>query len=209
MNARSGKVSKFAGLTLYLIPIGVAINFVGGQLALLLKLPVYLDAIGTILVGALCGPIPGAIVGLISNAINAITSPPTFLYAICSVLFGLLAGYLGRLGWFRSLWKVLLSALGFAVIGGVGGPIISIVFFDGLAVGGAAIVVGALASLGMDINTANFVAQFPLDLIDKIPTVLVVYLIIKGLPRRILGKVPLGYVYLPTKRAAASSSSDA
>lgn len=204
MRSRAGKLGTFAGLTLYLIPIGVAINFVGGQLALLLKLPVYLDSIGTILVGALCGPIPGALVGLLSNAINAITSPPTFVYAICSILFGILAGYFSRRGWFRSLWKTLVSSLAFAVVGGVLGSLITIIFFGGLAVGGAAIVVGALVSLGLDINTANFVSQFPLDLIDKIPSLLVVYVIIKGLPKRILGKVPLGYVYLPERPVAAA-----
>ncbi|MDR1186886.1 MAG: ECF transporter S component [Bifidobacteriaceae bacterium] len=190
----------FFGLTLYLIPIGVAINFVGGQLALLLKLPVYLDAIGTILVGAICGPWAGMLTGFLSNAVNAITSPPTFAYVLCSLGFGLLAGLLGKRGWFRSWWKTLISALGFAIIGGIGGACIAIVLFDGLAVGGAGIVVGGLTALGMDTSTANFVAQFPLDLIDKIPSTLIVYLVIKGLPRRILAKVPLGHVYLDPPR---------
>lgn len=66
-------------LTLFLIPIGVAVNFIGGQLAILLKLPLYLDAIGTIVVGALCGGIPGAIVGLVSN-----TSTPSPAPSRCS-----------------------------------------------------------------------------------------------------------------------------
>lgn len=195
------KMGMFGGLTIYLIPIGVAINFVGGQLALLLKLPIYLDAIGTILVGAICGPIPGAVVGLISNAINSITSPPTFVYAICSILFGLLAGWLGRRGTFKSLGKTILWSLAFAFIGGVIGSLITIIVFDGLAVGGAAIVVGALAATGMSVEMANFVAQFPLDLIDKIPSVIIVYLIIRGLPKRILAKVPLGYVYIEQPKA--------
>jgi energy-coupling factor transport system substrate-specific component len=197
------KRGPFSGLTLYLIPIGVAINFVGGQLALLLKLPVYLDAIGTILVGAICGPWAGMLTGFLSNAVNAITSPPTFAYVLCSLGFGLLAGILGKYGWFRSWWKTLISALGFAVIGGIGGACIAIVFFDGLAVGGAGIVVGALTALGLDTSTANFVAQFPLDLIDKIPSALIVYFVIKGLPRRIKAKVPLGYVYLDAPKAGS------
>ena len=37
-------------LTLFLIPIGVAVNFIGGQIAILLRLPLYLDSIGTIVV---------------------------------------------------------------------------------------------------------------------------------------------------------------
>jgi energy-coupling factor transport system substrate-specific component len=179
-----------------MIPIGIAVNFVGGQIALLLKLPLYLDSIGTILVGATCGALPGALVGLLSNAINSITSPPTFAFAILNVLFGLLAGLLGRYGVFKSLWKTLLSAIGFAFIGGFGGALITIWVLGGAAVGGTGIVVGSLVAAGMPVNTANFVAQLPIDLVDKIPTVLIVYVIIRGIPRRLLVKLPLGWVYL-------------
>ena len=38
----------FSMLALLIIPVGVAVNFVGGQLASILKLPMYLDTIGTI-----------------------------------------------------------------------------------------------------------------------------------------------------------------
>ena len=48
----------FSMVALLLIPIAVAINFVGGQLASLLKLPFYLDTIGTIL--AVCLPVRGS-----------------------------------------------------------------------------------------------------------------------------------------------------
>ena len=37
----------FSMLALLIIPVGVAVNFVGGQLASILKLPMYLDTIGT------------------------------------------------------------------------------------------------------------------------------------------------------------------
>ena len=47
--------TDFSLLALLLIPIAVAVNFVGGQVAVLLKIPLYLDTIGTIMVGMLCG----------------------------------------------------------------------------------------------------------------------------------------------------------
>jgi len=196
----------YGRLTIFLLPIGVAINFVGGQIALLLKLPIYLDSIGTILVGALCGGIPGAIVGLLSNAINSITSPPTFAFAVLNIAFGLLAGFFGRRGFFRVWWKALLTAIPFAFIGGFFGALITIWVFGGLAVGGGAIVVGMLTALGMDVNTANFVAQIPMDVLDKVPTVLIVYAIIKGVPKRLMTKLPLGHVYLtPAGRTPATA----
>ena len=56
MSTQKQKLNKLA---IFLIPIGIAVNVVGGQLAVLLKLPVFLDSIGTFVVGALCGWGPG------------------------------------------------------------------------------------------------------------------------------------------------------
>lgn len=48
--------SKINAYQICLVALAVGINIAGGQIALLLKLPVYLDSIGTILTGALLGP---------------------------------------------------------------------------------------------------------------------------------------------------------
>lgn len=112
-------MKKIDKLAIFLIPIGVALNFIGAQIAMLLKLPVYLDAIGTIVVGALCGGIPGAVVGVISNTINSITYPAYVWYGIISAIYGVLAAYLSRRKVFCSLWKTVLASLLFATIGGV------------------------------------------------------------------------------------------
>ena len=46
------------------MPIAIAINIIlGATVANALKIPIYLDSIGTILVAALAGPIAGALTG--------------------------------------------------------------------------------------------------------------------------------------------------
>ena len=66
-----------------LVALAVGINIVGGQIALFLKLPVYLDSIGTILTGALAGPW----LGMIPIALFSVTEGfPTFLGGIAVVL---------------------------------------------------------------------------------------------------------------------------
>ena len=50
------KSRKMTAWQLCLTAMAVAVNIAGGQIALLLRLPVYLDSIGTILVGAVSGP---------------------------------------------------------------------------------------------------------------------------------------------------------
>ena len=87
---------KIGRLTLFLIPIGVAVNLVGFQLcAIMLKLPLSMDSLGTIVVGTLCGPWAGAIVGFLSNLVNCVTDPTSIFFAPLNIAFGVIAGFMG------------------------------------------------------------------------------------------------------------------
>ena len=65
--------SKINAYQICLVALAVGINIAGGQIALLLKLPVYLDSIGTILTGALLGPWFGMLPNLISGIFMGMT----------------------------------------------------------------------------------------------------------------------------------------
>ena len=58
---------------LCLVAMAVAVNIAGGQIALLLRLPIYLDSIGTILIGAVLGPWYGMIPNLLSGVFMGMT----------------------------------------------------------------------------------------------------------------------------------------
>jgi hypothetical protein len=90
------------------MPIGIAINIaLGSALANALKIPIYMDSIGTILVGVLCGPVAGAVTGALGNVLWSYVIPPPFQYApgaafaIVAAVIGLIAGLAGRLGLLR------------------------------------------------------------------------------------------------------------
>ena len=100
---------QFDTRTIVLIPIAIAINIVLGQtVSAALKIPIYLDSIGTILVGVLAGPIPGLVTGLLANLIwtyvlpAPLQSPYAAPFAVVAAEIGFLAGIFGQLGWFRS-----------------------------------------------------------------------------------------------------------
>ena len=91
-----------------LMPIAIAINIVLGQtVAAALKIPIYLDSIGTILVGVLAGPIAGAATGALANILWAYVIPPPFQYppaaafAVVAAVIGIAAGLAGRYGVMR------------------------------------------------------------------------------------------------------------
>jgi len=99
---------QFDTRTIVLMPLAIAFNIILGQaVGAALKIPIYLDSIGTILVGALAGPVPGALTGFLSNTLWTYAVPPPFhsdisgAFGIVAAVIGLLAGLFGRIGWLR------------------------------------------------------------------------------------------------------------
>jgi hypothetical protein len=99
---------QFATRTLVLMPVAMAMNIVlGTAVASALKIPIYLDSIGTVLIAALAGPLAGALTGLLSNLVWTYLAPPPFSspyaapFALVAVIIGLLAGAFARWGWLR------------------------------------------------------------------------------------------------------------
>lgn len=56
------------------ISIAIAINLVGANLALFLRLPIYLDTIGTLLIAVILGPWYAASTAFLSALINWMTT---------------------------------------------------------------------------------------------------------------------------------------
>ena len=100
---------QFDTRTLVLMPVAIAINIVLGMaVASALKIPLYLDSVGTILVAALSGPLAGAATGLLSTLAWTYLVPPPLQspfaapFSIVQAVIGLLAGTFAAMGWLRS-----------------------------------------------------------------------------------------------------------
>src|SRR6478672_9824488 len=89
----------FTTSVLSLMPVAIAINIAVGSIAVALRLPIYLDSIGTVLVGALAGPWAGALTGILSNLIWSIlpipggAGPSAAFFAPVAGVIGLMAGF--------------------------------------------------------------------------------------------------------------------
>jgi energy-coupling factor transport system substrate-specific component len=142
---------------LALIPLAIAINIAIGQLVTVLKLPVYLDSIGTVLVGALLGPWVALLTGALSNIIWTLLgiNPPAIWFAPVAAVIGVIAGFAGRAGVFQRSSPRWLSAL----IGGV--------FLFGLA-----LFVMSFVNATTDAD-GNFVLPQAADLIAQQPIVFI------------------------------------
>ena len=124
---------RFDTRTIVLIPIAIAINIVLGQtVASVLKVPIYVDSIGTVLVGVLAGPIPGLLTGLLSNLVWTYILPAPFHsdyaapFAVVAMWIGFWAGLATQFGLMRSRPNSSWGRIGIAavvlivVLGGIG-----------------------------------------------------------------------------------------
>jgi hypothetical protein len=113
------RIGNLSSTALALIPLAIAINIAMGQIIQTIKLPLYLDSIGTVLVGALLGPWVALLTGALSNVIWTLSglpnSGPAVSFAYVAAVIGVLAGVAGRLGLFQRQSPRWLSAL----VGGI------------------------------------------------------------------------------------------
>lgn len=187
-------------MSILLFPIAIAINFVGGQLVALLRLPFFLDSIGTVLVGALTGPIGGLIVGVLSNLISGITAPAFIPFAVVSAAIGLVSGICAKKGMFRSVKTTLLAGVFVWLATQLTVIPITTILFGGVTGNGTTLITAFLVSTGQGIFQAVFTTSLLTETFDKFITVLIVHFLIMSIPLQTLIKFPLGEIYIKDKK---------
>jgi len=183
----------FSTMTWVLIPVAIAINLTVGQIVLVLKLPVYLDSIGTVLVGVICGPWAGALTGSLSNIIaGIILDPGWFPWFPVAAAIGATAGVMANIGYFKNWWKVVVTGFVIAIVATIVGTPISIAVFGGISASGSSLITAFLLETGRSLVAAVLTTNFIAEPLDKIATSLLAFAIIDGLSSRYLARFPRG-----------------
>jgi energy-coupling factor transport system substrate-specific component len=148
--------------------IAVCINYAGGQLALLLHLPVYLDSIGTILTGLLFGPFTGMLPPLISGLLMMMTGDVYSLYfAPAGMILGLTSGFV-----LRRIHAVgprfFLAALLITIPGTIVVAVINAAVFGGVTSSGSSAIVAVLSHTPLGLTGAVFAVQIVTDYLDRL-----------------------------------------
>lgn len=184
----NGFRKEFTTFSIVLMAVGIAINIGGGQVPRMVGLPLYLDSIGTVLVGALVGPWAGAITGFLSNVVWTLTGlyPQAIAWAGVAAIIGALAGVFGQSGWLKEWWKAVLAGLVTGVVAAIlSAPIAAYVFGGVTGSAGTDAIVGAFRAAGFDALFSNVAQGTMSDPLDKAITFLVVWAILLALPLRL------------------------
>lgn len=187
--------TKLNAACIVLIPACIGINYLGKLFASVLKLPLWLDSIGTCIGAVLGGPIIGGICGAANNLIYGFTTGDsiTLVYALTSLGIGVAVGIMARLGRMKKLSGAVLTACvaGFVAVH-ISTPL-NILFWGGTTgnLWGDAVFAWSQAS-GLPVALGSFLDEVIVDVPDKLITLLIVFAIIKGLPKKLTSLYEMG-----------------
>lgn len=182
-------IEETSGPALPFIAFCIALNLTVGQITGALKLPIYLDSIGTILTAVLIGPWLAMIAGIISNFLaSAMGSPTMVFFAPVTIIIGAFTGFIAKRGWFKKWYLVVLGGIVQGILAGAMSAPISAYFFSGVTMAGTDFLVLYFRSTGNSLLDSVIFQGLISDPADKIITYLVVFFLTRNLPRRLVAR---------------------
>lgn len=163
--------------------LAAAMNIVLGTLVSQLQIPlIFLDTIGTIFAAVYFGPLYGGVVGAVSNIITGIIfSPKDIPFFLVNVAVGVMVGYIAK-KYSYGLITAVITGLILSVICPLIGSPIAIWLYGGLTGSGNDVLVMLLRSTGTDIFSSTFIPRITGNIIDKVASAVLIWILIKKLP---------------------------
>lgn len=201
-----------------LLPLAAALNITGGWLTSALKIPLYLDSLGTIWAACLGGPLAGAATALISGLISAAANSPIWLcFLPPALLVGLVAGYLSRQGFMQNLSLASFMGLILGLTAALASAPIAAYVLHGSSGGGTDLVVAAFRLAGLSTLHACLAQSLTIDPVDKLISCLIVQSLLASMPTRLRnsfqngvnlnGMAISGYLFKPQQKVLGDTYS--
>ena len=178
-------------LVMTLVPLAVAVNFAGNSAAGMLRLPIYLDTIGTVLAAVLLGPWWGALAGVLTNVVGVVPSGVSnLLFAPVNVAAALLWGYgIRSLGLGRNAVLFFLVAVIVGVVTGILATPIVLFVYGGATGHPSDLITAALASFGLE--RATLTSSVLSSIADKVVSAYIALALVGALPAAVAARAVL------------------
>ena len=168
---------------LTLVSMAIALNVIGALVALGLRLPIYLDSIGTILIACLISPKYAVMTGVCGSLVSGITFDPYSIYfAPVQMSTGLLAGIMYNKGFLKGK-KTPLGVFIFTLPTSIISACIAAFLFGGVTSSGSSYIVQILSHFNVPMVVGVFVTQVITDYADKFVAVIIVALVVSAMPK--------------------------
>lgn len=183
--------------------IGLALNLILAEVVSFLSLPLYFDFVGTALVAAIGGYLPGIAVGFLTNILRSFSEPVSMFYGTISVMNAVVVSFAVQRGWLKKFGTTCLTILINALFGGGLGSLLTWMLYGFGAEATTAGLGGFLYQHGLSPLMAEFWASMIIDLLDKALTILITVIVLRLLSEGFLEQFRLrGWRQAPLSREA-------
>lgn len=186
----------FSLLALLLIPVGVSLNVVGYQLSTILKLPVFVDQIGTIMVSMIAGPWIGLLAGLLGNVVNGMINPIAIGFSVVSMSVGFVSGYLSKWRFYTNLYGIIISCVILTIVAAFPAAIVTVFLFGGVTGAGTDLLTATFLATGKELWNSVVSTNLISGSINTIINFGISWLIVRRIPDRFLIKLNYGEPYI-------------
>lgn len=165
---------KISTKKITILALCIAMNMVGSWIGLMIKLPVYLDSIGTVMAGFCFDPVFGILAGVITALVNTISDPVALYFMPTQIIVGFTAGYFKFLKREDFLSKFYLTPA-MSIPAAISSALIATYLFGTVTTAGSSYIVQALRAI-MDISDFVIVlgVQIITDYLDKLLSIILV-----------------------------------
>ena len=184
------KSGASSGIELAFIPLAVGLNIGIGTIVQILKLPIFLDSIGTIITACIFGWWIGAIVGVLSFMITSITTfPPAIYFSGTQVCIAVYVYLVAKNGGYRTYVWTAFSGIGLALLAAVVSAPVIYYLFGGLTGNGVGFITIYFQSIGINKPSSVLISGILAEMIDKTLQVIIAIFIVNSIPKFMLSKI--------------------
>ena len=178
-------MGPFTAQKLCVIAIAIVLNVIGGNIALALHLPIFLDSMGTILIALIYGPVYGILPPLLYGLVMGFTVDIFSLYYMpVGMLLGLVTGLVAMRFSLKG-WRIFPGAFLITVPGTIISSIITAVLFGGITSSGGTVIVQVLHKAGLSLTASVFIVQILTDYLDRVISLFLVMSLLLVIPKRL------------------------
>jgi energy-coupling factor transport system substrate-specific component len=181
-------LSKTKFLTLIVVCAGLNLGI--GFIVATIKLPFYLDSIGTVLATMLGGVWAGIACGILAVLVGSAYSPTLWAYAGTAISIAIYVSVVRRGGYLQKPLPTILYGLGLGVVTAIVSAPVTTYIWKGVSLSGADALTAFFSATGETLVNSVVLGGLSTDPIDKLVTSLVVFALVRRLPQKWLAQNP-------------------
>lgn len=179
-----------------LIALGILLNLVPAAVVSAVKLPVYVDAVGTILITLALGMRAGVVTGVLSFLIGGVTQNPVMpFFAGTQAAIAIYVHLMARHGWFRSVGRIIPCGIGLGIVAAIVSAPVIVRVFGGVTNSGASLIVSYLLASGKSVINSVVLSGLGAEPLDKTAQCLMAFWLLRGIPKSALAGLKTGSLH--------------